>query len=64
MAILPLMKNIFTVTLLSLSAILFVTACTPAPRTPVDDVVKPDKNTLEQQKAFDEAMMKKNGINK
>lgn len=53
------MKNIFTVTLLSIFVILLATACTPAPRSPADEVVKPNKETLEQQKAFDEAMIEK-----
>ncbi len=58
------MKNIFTVTVLSLLSILMVTACTQTPRSPADEVVKPDKETLDQQKAFDQAMIEKNGINK
>lgn len=58
------MKNIFTVTVLSIISIVFVTACSQAPKTPADEVVKPDKAVIEQQKAFDQAMIEKNGINK
>lgn len=58
------MKNIFTVTVLSIISILSVTACSQTPKTPADEVIKPDKAAIEQQKAFDEAMIQKNGINK
>lgn len=53
------MKNIFTVTLLSVIAILLATACTPAPRSPADTVEKVDKNTLQKQADFDQAMVEK-----
>jgi len=53
------MKKIFTVTLLSVLAILLATACTPAPRTPADTVQKLDADIMQQQADFDTAMIEK-----
>lgn len=55
------MKNIFTVTLLSVLAILLATACTKAPKSPADTVQKPDADIMQQQADFDRAMIEKQG---
>lgn len=55
------MKNIFTVTLLSILAILLATACTKAPKSPADTVQKPNADIVQQQADFDRAMIEKRG---
>lgn len=53
------MRNIFTVTLLSVLAILLATACTKVPKSPVDTVQTPDAATMQKQADFDQAMIEK-----
>jgi hypothetical protein len=53
------MKNIFTVTLLSVCAILLATACTKEIKTPADMLQQPNADILQKQMDFDKAMIEK-----